>query len=102
MKKQRTPTIITTFRWGAFFVVLLLLGIQVMPRALGQRGERVISKKASEAPSKPDGGTWTVTGSLNTARFLHTATLLPNEWCWLQGDLMTVSTLLRAQSCMTP
>ena len=26
----------------------------------------------------PASGTWTVTGSLNTARYLHTATLLPN------------------------
>ena len=26
----------------------------------------------------PASGTWTDTGSLNTARFIHTATLLPN------------------------
>ena len=36
---------ITTLRWGAFFVVLLFLGIQVMPRALGQRGRTSLSAR---------------------------------------------------------
>src|SRR5436190_536747 len=53
MKKQTTTTIITTFCFGAFFVVPLFL--VVMPSA---------------------SGTWTSTGNLNTERYEHTATLL--------------------------
>ena len=44
MKKKNTTTVIKTFRWGAFLFLLLLLGLHVMPRALGQP-QRVISKK---------------------------------------------------------
>src|SRR5437762_5903945 len=87
VRKQRTKTIITNFRWGGFLVVLLFLGIQIIPHALGQRGQPVISKRISEAPSHMDGGTWTVTGSLNTGRFLHTATLLPNGMALVAGGL---------------
>jgi N-acetylneuraminic acid mutarotase len=86
IKKQRTRTIITAFRWGSFFVVLLILVIQVMPRAFGQR---VISKSTSsvKAPSHPNGGSWAVTDSLSTARYLHTATLLPNGMALVAGGL---------------
>jgi len=101
VRKQRTKTIITNFRWGGFLVVLLFLGIQIIPHALGQRGQPVISKRISEAPSHMDGGTWTVTGSLNTGRFLHTATLLPNGMGWLQEDLMAVSMRRQALSRTT-
>src|SRR5882724_896681 len=89
MKNQRTPTIITTFRWGAFFVIPLFLAIQVMPYVLGQRGQQGISTITFdvEAPSHRDGGTWTVTDSLNTARFLHTATLLANGMVLVAGGL---------------
>jgi N-acetylneuraminic acid mutarotase len=40
-----------------------------------------------QRPSPPPGidGTWTVTGSLNTGRFLHTATLLPNGLVLIVG-----------------
>jgi len=69
MNKRTTSTITTRLRWGAFFLVLLFLVIQVMPRALGQRGQQDISKRTSdvETPSDLDSGTWTTTGSLNTA-----------------------------------
>src|SRR5258708_37942762 len=80
MKKQRTASVITNVRWGALFVVVLFLVIPVTPHALGQRSRRDISKRTShvEAPSHADGGTWIVTGSLNPARYLHTASLLPS------------------------
>src|SRR6266513_2927868 len=85
MKKQRTRTIITAFRWGSFFVVLLILVIQVMPRALGQRDIKITLNV--KAPSNLDGGSWTVTDSLNTARYLHTATLVPNGMVLVAGGL---------------
>ena len=86
MKKQKTTTIITTFSWGAFLIAMLFLGIQTMPHALGQR-QRVISQRVAGAPSHMEGGTWTVTNSLNTARYLHTATLLPNGMVLVAGGL---------------
>src|SRR6266566_9722940 len=87
MNKRTTSTLMTHLRWGAFFLVLLFLVIQVMPRALGQRGQQDISKRTSDiqAASDPASGTWTATGSLNTGRFLHTATLLPNGMVLVAG-----------------
>src|SRR5215468_10815367 len=77
MKNQRINIVTRTFRWGVLFVVALLLSMQVMPHALGQR-QRISSKRISQASSRLNGGTWTFTGSLSTGRFLHTATLLPS------------------------
>jgi len=69
------------------FLVLLFLGTQVMPHALGQRGRRETSKRTFDvkAPSYPGGGSWTVTGSLNNARASHTAILLPNGMVLVAG-----------------
>src|SRR5205809_5421389 len=86
MNKQTTTTIIARLRWGALFLVLLFLVIQVIPRAVGQRDA---SKRSSDveipllkqqpAPLEPAVcSSWTPTGSLNTVRAYHTATLLPN------------------------
>src|SRR5437773_5397133 len=86
MNKQTTTTIITRLRWGAFFLVLLFLVIQVIPRA---RGQRDASKRSSDveisllkqqpAPLEPAVcSSWTPTGNLNIARYYHTASLLPN------------------------
>src|SRR5262245_8766336 len=86
MNKQSTTTLIKAFRCSTFFVVLMFLGVQVIPNALGQR-HQITSKKSSDAPSHPEGGNWTVTGSLNTGRFLHSATVLPNGIVLVTGGL---------------
>src|SRR6266540_1834488 len=88
MKKQST-TIISNLCWSAVFVILLLLVTQVIPRALGQRGQQAISKRPSqvEEPLRLGGATWTLTGDLNTARFLHTATVLPSGMVLVAGGL---------------
>src|SRR4026208_869476 len=39
------------------------------------------------APSNLDGGTWTITDNLNTARFLHAVTLLPNGMALVTAGL---------------
>jgi type II secretory pathway component GspD/PulD (secretin) len=36
----------------------------------------------------PVSGTWTTTGSLNTGRYVHTATLLPNGHVLVVGGYM--------------
>jgi hypothetical protein len=56
MNKRTTSTITTRLRWGAFFLVLLFLVIQVMPRALGQRVSKI---SARELPMSKRHGTWT-------------------------------------------
>ncbi len=62
MKKQKTTTIITNLRWRALFVVLLFLVIQMMPRALGQRGQRDIGQRTSGCPSAIAPGRWDLDG----------------------------------------
>ena len=42
-------------------------------------------------------GTWTATGSLNAARFIHTATLLPNGKVLVAGGFDNVSVLASAE-----
>src|SRR5437762_2613104 len=102
MNEPTTTTIVTRLRWDAFFLVLLFLVIQVIPRAFGQRdaskrsldGEMPLLKehemlKQRSAPSAPLEpavcASWTPTGSLNTARDSHTATLLPNGMVLVAG-----------------
>ena len=97
MNKQTTTTIMTRLRWGAFFLVLLFLGFQVIPRAIGQRDA---SKRSSDVeipflkqqppPLEPAVcSSWAATGSLNTGRYFHTATLLPNGMMLVAGGFST-------------
>lgn len=78
-----------SFCWTAVSVAVLFIGIHMMPRAWGQRDQQAVTKRSShvETPSHVDGGTWTITGSLNTARFLHTATFLPSGMVLVAGGL---------------
>src|SRR5882724_7530702 len=97
MNKQTTTTIMTHLRWGAFFLVPLFLGFQVIPRAIGQRDA---SKRSSDVeipllkqqppPLEPAVcSSWAATGSLNTGRYFHTATLLPNGMMLVAGGFST-------------
>jgi hypothetical protein len=102
MNKPTTNSILTPLRWVASFLVLLFLVIHLIPRALGERegGNRYSDVKTpllkrheiqqqqsvSSAPLDPNGcSLWTPTGSLNTARDSHTATLLPNGMVLVAG-----------------
>jgi FG-GAP-like repeat len=72
MNKRTTTTIMTRLGWGAFFLALIFLAIQVMPRALGQRQSADISAGSSnvEAPllnQQPTPLTPVITGTLGTA-----------------------------------
>src|SRR6266446_5141055 len=89
MKKQLNPSVKAHLLRGAFYL-LLLMAVCVIPFALGQR---VTTKQSAVADplllglapvaalsnsDEPASVTWTATGSLNTARYFHTATLLPD------------------------
>ena len=49
----------------------------------------------------PASGTWTATGSLNTARYSHTATLLQNGMVLVAGGLDSNGIASRAPNCTT-
>jgi Galactose oxidase, central domain len=100
-------------RWGAFFLVLLFLVIQVIPRALGQRDAskrpsdvEIPLLKQQSAPSAPLEpavcSSWTSTGSLNTARDSHTATLLPNGIVLVAGGFGVSGGILASAELYDP
>jgi Galactose oxidase, central domain len=98
MKKQLNPSVKAHLLRNACYLIPLV-AVCVIPIALGQRA--TFKRSAVAAPlllgSRPlatlstgDGpasGTWIVTGSLNTARELHTATLLPNGTVLVAGGI---------------
>ena len=55
MNKQPSSTIMTRLCWCVFFLVLLFLGFQVIPRALGQRDASKRSV-AAQTPQSATGG----------------------------------------------
>jgi Galactose oxidase, central domain len=89
MKKQTNPNIKAHLLRGVFYL-LLLVAVCVIPFALGHRASArqsavanpllLRSTPVATSPNSDDpvSGTWTNTGSLHTARYYHTATLLPN------------------------
>ena len=49
----------------------------------------------------PATGTWSATGSLNTARAITRRRCCPTARCWWQGDLVAVASFLAARNCTT-
>jgi Kelch motif/Galactose oxidase, central domain len=50
----------------------------------------------------PSSDTWSVTGSLTTARWLHTATLLPNGQVLVTGGIDATNTYLASADLYSP
>ena len=81
MKKQSASR-------SAFFNARLLIGfalcsVGLLP-ALAGWSQSVTGTIATKAPAQTP-GTWETTGSLATARYVHTATLLPNGQVLVAG-----------------
>ena len=120
------------FRFRSFFVCLVVLLLAVF--TLFQTGERVVKAGVSRTAYKDginlrgvpagdagldtlriDADTFENTGSLNTARYLHTATLLPNGKVLVAGGFntglsslasselydLTTAAIKPARNCMT-
>src|SRR6266481_450576 len=100
MKKQLNPSFKAHLLRDACYLILLV-AVCVIPFALGQRATTKQSAVAGplllgsgplatlSTGDDPTSGTWTLTGSLNTARYHHTATLLPNGMVLVAGGVGT-------------
>ena len=67
----------------------------------GGRGCDNVDPFASAELYDPALGTWSATGGLNTARYVHTATLLPNGKVLVAGGQMALSMFSRARNSTT-
>ena len=93
--------------------LILPVAVCTIPFALGQR---VNQAKRGRGPASvgiaagrtlansddPASGTWTVTGRLNTARFFHTATLLPNGMVLVAGGFDSILQCFRERRTVRP
>lgn len=86
--KQCTNPVIRVHLVRGAFCLILLVAVCVIPIALAQRAT---TRQSAVTPlstgDDPASGTWTVTGSLNTARYAYTATLLSNGKVLVAGGL---------------
>jgi hypothetical protein len=108
MKKQNNCSKRAHLLRVAFYLLLFVV-VGVIPFALGQRADTKQSAVADprllgSTPiatlsnrNEPARGTWTLTGSLNTARGFHTATLLPNDMVLVAGGFGVSSDLASAE-----
>ena len=82
---------------SSYLCLILLIAVCIIPFALGQRATTKQSAVADplllglgpaatlSTRDAPASETWTLTDSLHTARYLHTATLLPNGMVLVAG-----------------
>lgn len=79
-----------SMEWGA---VIRLRFAYMIPMAVVALGAGLSAAPASAAAS----GTWAVTGSMNTARFFDTSTLLPDGQVLVAGGSLANSALASAE-----
>src|SRR4029077_10701492 len=88
-----------TTKQSAVAVPLLLGSAPVSPLS-GSDAAFTLNNKSSL--DTPEGGSWSVTGSLNTARYQHTATLLPNGMVLVAAGFNNVSNYLTSAELYDP
>jgi uncharacterized delta-60 repeat protein len=88
-----------TFLAGVF---LALVGPGTFSNVFAQSNGTKQVPNAAQRPYHPTGGVWTLTGSLNTARYVHTATLLSNGMVLAAGGFDSNSTAFASAELYDP